>query len=70
MKELTLDQVREHMDALYKQNEKDFARIERLTTFMTNGYVDEVHRLNVQIGERYQVLNGLVLQEAWIQEEK
>ena len=68
MKELTLEQIREHMDALYKQNEKDFARIERLTTFMSNGYVEEVHKLNAQIGERYLVLNGLVLQEARLEE--
>ena len=70
MKELTLEQVREHMDALYKQNEKDYARIERLTTFMSNGYVEEVHKLNAQIGERYLVLNGLVLQEAKLEAEK
>ena len=61
MKELSLEQIKEHKKTLYDQQEKDYARIERLTTFMSNGYVDEVHRLNVQIGERYQVLNGLVL---------
>ena len=70
MKELSLEQVREHMDAMYKQNEKDFARIERLTTFMTNGYVDEVRKLTDHIGDRYLVLNGLVLQEARMEGEK
>jgi len=70
MKELTLEQIREHKKELYDQQEKDYARIERLTTFMSNGYVEEVHRLNVQIGERYLVLNGLVLQEAKLEAEK
>ena len=68
MKALTLEQVREHMDALYKQNEKDFARIERLRHFMSNGWDQEIHRLNEQISERYLVLNGLVLQEAKLEE--
>ena len=64
MKELSLEQIREHKKELYDQQEKDYARIERLTTFMSNGYVEEVHKLNAQIGERYFVLNELVLQEA------
>jgi len=68
MKELSLEQIREHKKELYDQQEKDYARIERLTSFMSNGYVEEVHRLNVQIGERYLVLNGLVLQEAKLEE--
>jgi len=64
MKALTLEQIKEHKKELYEQQEKDYARIERLTTYMTNGYVEEVHKLNAQIGERYLVLNELVLQEA------
>jgi len=70
MKALTLEQIREHKKELYDQQEKDYARIERLTTFMSNGYVEEVHKLNAQIGERYLVLNGLVLQEARMEGEK
>ena len=67
---MTLQEIKEHKKTLYDQQEKDYARIERLTTFMSNGYVEEVHKLNAQIGERYLVLNELVLQEARIQGEE
>ena len=68
MKALTLEQIREHKKTLYEQQEKDYARIERLTTYMTNGYVEEVHKLNAQIGNRYTELNWLTLHEAKLEE--
>ena len=64
MKALTLEKVKEDIDMLRAENERDYDRIERLQNFMSNGWQAEIADLNTKISDRYYLLNKLVLQEA------
>ena len=70
MKALTLEKVKEDIDMLRAENERDYDRIERLQNFMSNGWQAEIADLNTKISDRYYILNKLVLQEARMEAEK